>query len=118
MKEYDVLYQLSRVGDEELCQRDLAMRLLIPQPSLSRLVDKLVGDGLVERRPDPADGRVMLLQLSQVGRSIQRRIGAAHAREISHAMTAHLSDDDLRTLRDVAGKLAAGTREALAAGGA
>ena len=56
MREYDVLYTLSK-GREPLRLCDLNRHVLLSQPALSRLVDRLAERGLVERRPDPADGR-------------------------------------------------------------
>lgn len=111
MREYDVLYQLSLLARDQLvggaCQRDLAARLLISQPSLSRLVDKLVAEGLIDRQPDPNDGRVALLTLTAEGAALQRRIGLGHAADVARAMRSRLSDDELVTLREITTKLAA-----------
>ena len=40
-------------------QRELAHRMRIEPPTLVRQLDKLAADGLVERRPDPVDRRVV-----------------------------------------------------------
>lgn len=104
-REYDVLYQLGRAGEQGMRQRDLTDRLFISQPSLSRMIERLVQEGLINRCPDPNDGRGALLALSEAGRSLQRRIGAGHAADIARAMRARLSDDELRTLQALANKL-------------
>ncbi|MBK0419688.1 MarR family transcriptional regulator [Leucobacter sp. CSA1] len=104
-REYDVLYQLSLSGEEGVRQRDLMDRLMISQPSLSRLVDKLVGEGLVLRCPDPRDGRGALLSLSDSGLAVQRRIGAGHAKDVARAMSERLDPEELRRLRALAEKL-------------
>lgn len=42
----------------------------ISQPGLTQLVTRLERDGLVERRPDPADGRAALVHITEAGREI------------------------------------------------
>ena len=52
MREYDVLYTLSKCpGPMRLSE--LNRHVLLSQPALSRLVDRLAERGLVERQPDP-----------------------------------------------------------------
>ena len=106
MREYDVLYTLSK-GREPLRLCDLNRHVLLSQPALSRLVDRLAERGFVERRPDPADGRSTLLSLTEAGRAAQRQIGRQHARGVARAMTAGLDPAELRQLEAICGKLAA-----------
>ncbi|MCX4910894.1 MarR family winged helix-turn-helix transcriptional regulator [Streptomyces sp. NBC_00878] len=42
----------------------------ISQPGLTQLVTRLERDGLVERRPDPTDGRAVLVHITESGRKI------------------------------------------------
>ena len=106
MREYDVLYTLSKCP-EPVRLSELNRHVLLSQPALSRLVDRLAGRGLVERRPDPADGRSVLLSLTGDGRAVQRRIGRRHARGVARAMTAGLSPGELAQLETICLKLAA-----------
>ena len=66
--------------------------------------------GLVERQPDAADGRSVLLSLTGEGRAVQRRIGRRHARGVAQAMTAGLSPAELAQLETMCLKLAAAGR--------
>lgn len=100
MKEYDVLYALAKSG-EPVRLTDLHKRVLLSQPALSRMVDRLVERGLVERCPDETDKRVVRLALTDAGRACQREAGRAHARDVTAAMTAHVSDADLEELRRI-----------------
>ena len=66
MREYDVLYTLSKCpGPVRLTE--LNRHVLLSQPALSRLVDRLAERGLVERHADPADGRSVRLALTGAG---------------------------------------------------
>jgi DNA-binding MarR family transcriptional regulator len=105
MREYDVLYTLSKC-DAPIRISELNRHVLLSQPALSRLVDRLAERGLVGRQPDPADGRGVLLSLTGAGRAVQRRVGRSHARSVAQAMTAGLDPSELRQLEAVCLKLA------------
>ena len=105
MREYDVLYTLSK-SREPVRMGELHRHLLLSQPALSRMVDRLVERGFVARCPDPADGRGVRLSLTDAGRDIQHQIGRRHARSVARAVTAELSPDELRQLATISWKLA------------
>jgi DNA-binding MarR family transcriptional regulator len=105
MREYDVLYTLSKC-DAPIRLSELNRHVLLSQPALSRLADRLADRGLIDRQPDPADGRCVLLSLSAAGRAVQRRIGRRHARGVARAMTAALDPGELRQLETICLKLA------------
>ena len=105
MREYDVLYTLSKCPEPQRLG-DLNRHVLLSQPALSRLVDRLAGRGLVERGTDPADGRGVRLSLTAAGRARQREIGRRHARGVARAMTAGLNPGELAQLLTLCRKLA------------
>jgi DNA-binding MarR family transcriptional regulator len=105
MREYDVLYTLSKCR-EPVRISELNRHVLLSQPALSRLVDRLAERGLVERQSDPADGRGVRLTLTAVGQVLQRQVGRKHARSVARAMTAGLSGGELRQLETICLKLA------------
>jgi DNA-binding MarR family transcriptional regulator len=105
MREYDVLYTLSKCP-VPIRLSELNKHVLLSQPALSRLVDRLAERGLVERKTDPADRRGLLLSLTEDGHALQRRIGVRHARGVARAMTAELTPADLRQLEAICRKLA------------
>jgi len=114
MREYDVLYTLSKCP-EPVRLTELNRHVLLSQPALSRLVDRLADRRLVERGSDPADGRGVRLALTPAGRVLQRRVGRWHARGVARAMTAELTPDELRQLEAICLKLAREPAAALAA---
>ncbi len=107
MREYDVLNTLAKCA-EPIRISELHRHVLLSQPALSRLVDRLVGRGLVKRQPDPADGRSVRLSLTGPGRAVQREVGRSHARSVARAMTATLSRSELAQLETICMKLAEG----------
>jgi DNA-binding MarR family transcriptional regulator len=105
MREYDVLYALSKC-DGPLRIGELSCHVLLSQPALSRMVERLAERGLIERKADPADGRRVLLSLTGAGRDLQREIGRRHARSVARALTAELSGAELGQLETICRTLA------------
>lgn len=103
MREYDVLYTLSKCDTPQRISA-LGQHVLLSQPALSRLVDRLVERGLVSRCEDPGDGRAVHVALTDQGREVQREIGRVHARAVADAMSS-LTNDELRTLQELTSKL-------------
>jgi DNA-binding MarR family transcriptional regulator len=105
MREYDVLYTLSKCP-EPVRLSELNRHVLLSQPALSRLIDRLADRGLLARCADPADGRGVRLSLTAAGRDVQRRCGRAHARTVARAMSAGLTRAELAQLEQICRKLA------------
>lgn len=105
MKEYDVLFTLSRGPADGLRLKELNTDVLLSQPSLSRLVDRLVVRGLVERRAVADDLRGTRVVLTDAGRALQRRVGRRHVASIDAALGGALSADELTTLTELTDRL-------------
>ncbi len=103
--EYDVLFNLSRQADRQLRIRDLNRHLLLTQPSVSRLVDRLVGRDLVRKEPDPGDGRGTVVCLTDAGYALFRRVAVVHAESIHRRVGGALTTDELRELARLTDKL-------------
>jgi DNA-binding MarR family transcriptional regulator len=56
---------------------DLAQELGVDSSTVSRQVQALEQKGLVEREPDPDDGRAILLRLTRKGRAVRSKMQAA-----------------------------------------
>ncbi|WP_435736767.1 MarR family winged helix-turn-helix transcriptional regulator [Cellulosimicrobium sp. PMB13] len=98
MREYDVLFSLTKGPPDGMRLRDLNALILLSQPSLSRMVERLERRGLVDRSADPGDARGTLVRLTPLGAERQRAIGRAHARAIATYVGGALDDDELETL--------------------
>ena len=103
MREYDVLYTLSKAS-EPMRLTALRDQVLLSQPALSRLVDRLVDRGLIHREEDPHDRRAVGLSLTAHGRDVQRSVGRRHGRDVAERMAA-LTPEELSQLRALCRKL-------------
>jgi DNA-binding MarR family transcriptional regulator len=106
--EYDVLFNLARQPGRALRIRDLNRHLLLTQPSVSRLVDRLVQRGLVTKESDPGDGRGTIVRMTESGYSLFRRVAVIHAESIHSRVGGVLDADELRQLTTLTEKLRLG----------
>jgi len=103
--EYDVLFNLSRLPERSARPRDLTPLLLISQPSVSRMIDRLVERGLVTKAPDPDDGRGTIVTLTRAGYDLFRRVAVAHSEAIASRFGDRLDDDELAQLIELCDRL-------------
>lgn len=96
--EYDVLFNLSRCPTGWTRLNELNRHLLISQPSLSRMAERLEAKGLIQRKPAPDDQRGVMVGLTDSGRELQREIGAAHVRVIYSLLGPVLATEELEQL--------------------
>ena len=102
--EYDVLLTVTRAPEMTARLRDVTSLMLVSQPSVSRLVDRMVARGLVTKCPDPDDGRGALVRATEQGARVFRSMAMNHGRRIAERMS-RLDPDELRTLRELTAKL-------------
>jgi len=108
IRDYDVLFNLSRCPTGWARLNELNANLLISQPSLSRMVERLEAKGLIQRRPAKNDQRGVELSLTEEGRALQKRIGTSHVRVIQETLGPVLSTEELEQLRLLTTKISAG----------
>jgi DNA-binding MarR family transcriptional regulator len=102
--EYDVLLTVTRGEGMTARLRDVTANMLISQPSVSRLVDRMAVRGLISKCPDPEDGRGSLVRATPDGAATFRRVASTHGRSIAERMST-LDDAELAQLRDLTAKL-------------
>jgi DNA-binding MarR family transcriptional regulator len=66
-------------SEGELTQRDLAGELHVSSPTVTRMVGSMERAGLVRRRPDAGDARLVRVELTDAGRCQEREMRAAAA---------------------------------------
>ena len=79
---------------------DLAGRLLLSPSGLTRRLDGLVGDGLVERRACPSDRRGSLAVLTPRGRAVLEEAAPTHVEGVRRYVIEPLSGDQLLALSE------------------
>jgi DNA-binding MarR family transcriptional regulator len=98
LTDYDVLVQLASADQRRLRMSELADRLLLSRSGVTRLVDRLVADGLVERVTCDDDRRGQWASLTDAGRERLRRASPAHLRGVAEHFLDRLSTEELAEL--------------------
>jgi DNA-binding MarR family transcriptional regulator len=110
---YDVLVALSEAPQRRMRMQDLASRVLFSRSGLTRLVDRMVGAGLVRRDRCDDDRRGTYAVLTASGGRRLRDASGVHLRGVREHFDRHLTDSDARVLHAALRKVLDGeTRDA------
>jgi DNA-binding MarR family transcriptional regulator len=91
---WDVLASLRRTGPPyELSPTDLYRGLMRTSGAMTNRLHRLERSGLIERAPDPGDGRGMLVRLTPQGRELVDEIAPEHM-ETERRLLEHLSAEE------------------------
>ncbi|MGW0531179.1 MarR family winged helix-turn-helix transcriptional regulator [Streptomyces sp. NPDC003032] len=71
----------------------------VSQPGITQLINRLERDGLVERRPDPSDGRAVLVHITDAGREVGRSRRADRSRHL-RPLVEQLTPEQRRAITD------------------
>jgi MarR family transcriptional regulator, organic hydroperoxide resistance regulator len=94
---------------------EIARRLEVATPTIVNTATRMEEAGLVVRRPDPADARLVRLYLTPNGRSVRESVIQARA-GLERRATATLTPAEADHLRSALTKIIAGLRDAPASG--
>ena len=97
---YEVLLWLAQSPGRSMKMADLARVCRLSPSGLTRLIDRLVRDGLVERRASGADARIMLAHLTDKGVDRFRKAAPTHVRAIKDHFTSKLGNSHLEQVTD------------------
>jgi DNA-binding MarR family transcriptional regulator len=106
-----VLKVLAKDGEQR--GGEIAAKLGVDASVVSRQLTALESDGLVSRRPDPADARVSLVRLSAAGRDRLEALYAGYTRQL-RASLADWGDDEMAAAAAVLRRVAAAVTQATA----
>jgi DNA-binding MarR family transcriptional regulator len=85
---------------------DLAGSALLSPSGVSRLVDRLVAGGLIERTAWRQDGRAIYAVVTGPGLRLLEDAVTTYATELKEGFIDHFSRDEMRVLGELLGRLA------------
>ncbi len=109
---FDLLAQLDKTPGG-MTLGELSQRMMVTNGNVTNLVERLVLQGLVDRRPSPTDRRVQLVKLTAEGRRSFRTMARANESWIAEFF-ADLSAGDVDDLMRLLAKTKASTRKGIA----
>jgi DNA-binding MarR family transcriptional regulator len=102
---FEVLVTLARLEEQGgVSQRRLMDELGLTAGTVSVRIDRLIGQGLVERRRDPESKRTVRIALTKRGREVFERVAPAHLANEDRLLAA-LSDAERQVLEELLRKL-------------
>ena len=107
INDYDVLVQLRDSERQKLRMSDLAESVVLTRSGITRLVDGLVREGLVERVSCCSDARVAYAKITQEGLDRMAAARVTHINGIQRVFSSHFSEEDVVKLGELLGKLPA-----------
>jgi DNA-binding MarR family transcriptional regulator len=102
---YDVLWELDRAGEAGLRPFEIERQILIAQSNISRLIDRLVEQGHVERQPCEEDGRGQHVVITPAGREMRKRMWPVYSRAISEAVGHRFAEREATNLASLLTRL-------------
>jgi DNA-binding MarR family transcriptional regulator len=102
---YDALLELSRSPRGELRPVELEKQMLLPQYSTSRLIERLVEEGLAVRRECKIDKRGQFVEITESGRELQKKMWQSYSAAIERHIGSKLSDADALKLSGLLDRL-------------
>ncbi len=110
---YDVLWELERTPKDGLRPMEIEKTHLFEQSNLSRLLRRLIDEGLVEELDFPDDGRGKILKITRQGRRMRKRMWAIYGPLIHELMGRVSCSDELDRTASTLRKLTRQERDVL-----
>jgi DNA-binding MarR family transcriptional regulator len=107
MASYGVLLHVGRSPHGVRPMHELVNATAFTSGGVTRLVDRMQQQGLVERRPCPADRRVQYVALTETGREMLERATEIHLRGIQDHLISRLEPEEVAQLDAILAKLLA-----------
>jgi DNA-binding MarR family transcriptional regulator len=116
LPEYEALVHIGRAPGRRVRMSQLAQQVLLSKSGVTRLVDRLVADGFVERSACSSDARGAEAVLTAAGLQRLRAAAGTHLRGIDRYFVSALTADELdtiaRTMQSVADRAGSGPSDA------
>lgn len=108
---FDLLAQLDKAPGG-MTLGELSKRMMVTNGNVTGLVDRLVADGLIARRPSPTDRRAQIVSLTAEGRRAFRAMARAHEGWIA-SLFADLDGEEIEWLMRLLAKIKSSTARAI-----
>ena len=95
--QYNVLRILRGAGEQGLCCREVAERMITRDPDITRLLDRLEKRGLLTRSRDSKDRRVITVRITAGGQKLLKDLDRPMT-EYNRKLLSHMDKSDLRKL--------------------
>lgn len=90
---FEVLLRISRADGGRISMGALAQQVALTTGGITRLLDRMIAAGLVERVPGPTDRRVYLAALTAQGRAKLDDAAVVHEANLQQAFAAFTAED-------------------------
>ncbi len=87
MARFDVLSQLARTDERCMAISALSRMLIASSGNISRLLDRMEKEGLLERSPAPHDRRSIMIGLTPAGSALFARMAKDHEHWVSEILS-------------------------------
>jgi DNA-binding MarR family transcriptional regulator len=101
LSSYEVLMNLTEADGERLRMGELADRLLLSRSGITRLADRLEGQGLIARERCSNDGRGYFAHLTDAGRDLVLAARPAHLAGVRRHFLDRLAPEDVDALGSI-----------------
>ena len=101
---FDILSALERGNRNGLRAGELSRQLFVSEGNTTQVIGKLIQEGLVLKRNDANDARVVIYSLSDEGEALFRKMAAEHRKWIGETFK-ELSEAELTALQDLLSQL-------------
>lgn len=95
---YDVLFTLSEASEHRLRLNELAQAVLLSRSNLTRLVDRLEGEGLIQRERCPNDRRGFFAVITDKGLVVIERMWPVYSKGIKEYFACHIDMKEVKFL--------------------
>ncbi len=103
---FEVLLRISRAEGGRISMGALAQQVALTSGGVTRLLDRMIAAGLVQRVPCPTDRRISFAALTHAGQSTLEKAARVHAANLQRAFDGFTARD-LRTLDELLDRLRA-----------
>jgi DNA-binding MarR family transcriptional regulator len=110
-RDYEALLYLSQADERKLAMSVLSERTMLTRSGITRLVDGLVAQGLIERVACRRDARISYARLTDAGYAKLACAGATHVAGIHRQFLEHFSESELELLSRLLSRLPGATPE-------